>query len=120
MPPLHSKASEQAGPSKKRNIVDYESDSSAEQFSSAKSKPGNGLNSVNSSVNGSAASPPARKKGKTQLVKGKDKDDGKRAKEAERLWETRRELPFHQCRKMILEEVLAHETTIVSPCSYVD
>lgn len=60
----------------------------------------NGLTSngsTKSTPNGSAASSPVKKKKRKVIVgKGQDKDEGRRAKEAERLWETRRELPFYQ------------------------
>lgn len=52
---------------------------------------------------------------KRKLVKGKDTDNERKARkaEAERLFVTRQELPFYQGRKMILEEIMAHDTTIV-------
>jgi hypothetical protein len=100
--PLAPGSQQKSGPSKKR-IVNYDSESgSSEASSPAKPKTeaprANGLSAEAPNV--CAASSPAKKRAKAQAKNGsgKDKDGEKRLKEAERLWETRRELPFYQGR----------------------
>ena len=47
--------------------------------------------------------------------KAKAKEDEQLAAEAERLFETRKSLPFYQGRREILEEIMQNDTTIVRP-----
>jgi ATP-dependent RNA helicase DHX33 len=47
--------------------------------------------------------------------KGKAKEDERLTREAEKLFETRKELPFYQGRREILQEIMDNETTIVRP-----
>ncbi|WVQ70498.1 hypothetical protein IAR50_000017 [Cryptococcus sp. DSM 104548] len=71
-------------------------------------------------VNGDADGQKKKKKrqvngvnGKVNGKGGKDVGAHARQKEAERLLETRKNLPFYQGRKMILEEIMDNDTTII-------
>jgi ATP-dependent RNA helicase DHX33 len=44
----------------------------------------------------------------------KDEERKKRRQIADELFEKRQELPFYQGRRMILEEIVKHDTTVVS------
>ncbi|OXM81762.1 ATP-dependent RNA helicase prh1 [Cryptococcus neoformans Bt63] len=71
----------------------------------------------NLDVNGlnSPKGPKKRKIGEANGDLGKGKKDGAEARrmEAERLLAKRKELPFYQGRRMILEEIMANDTTII-------
>ena len=66
------------------------------------------------------ASPRGNKKkrkldGKKKTLEGdKDEERKKRRQVADELFEKRQELPFYQGRRMILEEIVKHDTTVVS------
>ncbi|ODN82667.1 hypothetical protein, variant 1 [Cryptococcus amylolentus CBS 6039] len=66
-------------------------------------------------VNGDCEGPRSAKKKRVEVngVKGKDGGAEGRMKEAARLLETRKNLPFYQGRKMILEEIMSNDTTII-------
>jgi len=64
------------------------------------------------------SSPKTKKKRKlngTSKLSQEDRDEDfrKRKAEADRLFAKRQDLPFYQGRKMILEEIMNHDTTIV-------
>ncbi|TYJ52858.1 hypothetical protein B9479_006538 [Cryptococcus floricola] len=65
-------------------------------------------------VSGDGEGPRGAKKKRVEVngVKGKDGGAEGRMKEAARLLETRKNLPFYQGRKMILEEIMSNDTTI--------
>ena len=63
------------------------------------------------------SSPKSKRKRKLSGAKtspeDKEGDYKKRKAEAERLFAKRQDLPFYQGRKMILDEIMKHDTTIV-------
>ncbi|WVQ95704.1 hypothetical protein IAU59_002803 [Kwoniella sp. CBS 9459] len=94
--------------------------------SSSSNQERKGHNESNDAAN-SASSPSSKKrKLRESLPNGNGKDSGAqltkkssagsaeaRRKEAERLFEKRQDLPFYQGRRMILEEIMKHDTTIL-------
>ena len=113
----------EAGPSTPRisKQINFDSSDSEGEADGAVATPLSTKKRKRLDVNGSASSTPNGSPLRHKGLKGKKKVDDDTVPEREarraraaRLLEKRRELPFYRGREMILQEIMDHETTIVS------